>query len=433
MRSAAKIRDHSTRPRAGCGSPLRYLPVCRQPRRRNAVPARGAERLQRHPAAAAPEHSAIRRHRPQHQPHLALQGPLLRERPPLAAPPSQGVFPLQAGVLLQCRQSAKRLRRAQSRVQACKHPAQLQRDVEAHTRQLSAYTGPLMLEVIADPPRNIFQQHGGHFWGVLETRDCCRARCELANEIEHMAHWYEVAPLLEFALTHRLELLRLMVSDNLGSRDVVPFTMLRLNQDERCAAFITHWLRRVCAHGSDEQSIGELHEQSAEGDWLYGNADCYADVFETVRNADPDQVSIAMLIALCIIKLRIIAKYDADRRQMEMFQATFAGRQLDHDSTHITAQSVVGDHAQAQRVAEQERLVDLYFDIIHEHNPTLLPSIINPRPLKSCDAPPYCSPGKPSEAYYVLMGCNRLFVRVPGAEERLKRRFGSHPQYDCHM
>ncbi|KAI0563653.1 hypothetical protein FGB62_36g116 [Gracilaria domingensis] len=248
-----------------------------------------------------------------------------------------------------------------------------------------------------------------------------------------MAHWYEVAPLLEKVLKHRLELLRLIVSDNLGVRDVVPFTLLRLNQDARCAAFITHWVRRMCANGSDEVSIDALHEQSAEGDWLYGSADCYDDVLETVPDADPGDVSIAMLIALCIIKLRIIAKYEVDRRQMDAFEATSAARQLNDDSTQRITHSVMGAERQAERVAAQERLVERYLDIVHERNPTMLPSIINPGPLKSCDAPPYYTPGKPSEAYYVLRGCNRLFVRVPGAEERLKRRFGSQPQYDCEM
>ncbi|PXF39988.1 hypothetical protein BWQ96_10303 [Gracilariopsis chorda] len=207
-----------------------------------------------------------------------------------------------------------------------------------------------------------------------------------------MAHWYEVAPLLNKALTHRLELLRLILSDNLGLRDVVPFTLLRLNQDARCAAFITHWMRRLSTQDTEE-SIDALHEQSTECDWLYGSADCYADVFETVPDADHGYDCIALLIALCIIKLRIIAKHDDNRRQMESFQTTSDASQLDDDSARLIAQPVAGNETQAARVAEQERHVERYFDITHAQNPTLFPAIINPRPLKSCATPSYYSPG----------------------------------------
>lgn len=165
-----------------------------------------------------------------------------------------------------------------------------------------------IFEDASDPAQNenLFETTVGQFWGNVHTRDYCRARHALVMELVYLAHNYEVRPLLEKVLHHRLELLRLIYSDNLGVRDQVPFTFLSLNRDDEAYAFIEHWIWRIFSEVPSEE-IEDLHTKSFEGDWLYGTADKYEDVFETVNERHYSSVSLAHLAALCIIKLRLIA------------------------------------------------------------------------------------------------------------------------------
>lgn len=287
--------------------------------------------------------------------------------------------------------------------------------------------------IFADPTdpeqnENLFETTVGHFWGNLDARKYCRARHALAMELAYLAHEYEVRPLLEKVLNHRLELLRLSSGDNLGVRDEIPFTFLSLNRDDEAYAIIKHWTRRFFKEIPLEE-IDDLHTTSSQGDWLYGTADKYEDVFETLNETDLSFVSLAHLAALCIIKLRLIAAHQAKMVQFEQFAKTKMGLSVGDSLDHIRS-AVVGDDEFIARMEKQEEHVTKYFDLIKANNPTLLPSIINPAPLKSQPAPRYVHRGKPSEAWEVLMKCNRLFVRIPGVERRLQGMLGKKPSYD---
>lgn len=117
--------------------------------------------------------------------------------------------------------------------------------------------------------------------------------------------------------------------------------------------------------------------------------------------------------------------------QFEQFAKTKKGMSVGDSLDHIR-NAVVGDAGFRARMEKQEEHVTKYFDIIKANNPTLLPAIINPAPLKSQSQPPprYFQIGKPSEAREVLMNCNRLFMRIPGVEKKLEGMFGKKPSYD---
>ncbi|KAI0557540.1 hypothetical protein FGB62_291g015 [Gracilaria domingensis] len=226
-----------------------------------------------------------------------------------------------------------------------------------------------------------FQSRCGHFNETADTRAHLLVRAKLAHELEDLAKQYAVVPLLEKALSHRLEILRLNARDTMGIREAVPLTLLHLRRDTQCVAFIGHWLLR------DEGLLDPLHrhERSQYGDWLYGEADRFGDVFAST-GAQLDDADVSFLIPLCIVKLRL-----------------------------LTRPAVV-----AERMAEQEALLDKYMDAIQRKNPVLLKALANPDALVRACVQDGSAPHHQAhaEAYLMLFFCGELLVDVPGARAR---------------
>lgn len=288
--------------------------------------------------------------------------------------------------------------------------------------------------ILGGPKENMFETSVGHFWGLPDTRDYCRARNHLSNCIEHLAHWYEVKMVIEESLKHKISLLRLNMSDNMGLRSDVPFTLLKLNRDGHCMAFITHWMERY--ENEDDDEIEIIHSASTEGDWLYGDVEgediLYQDV-HFISGRGNFTFDLNFMMAVLIVKLRLIIKHEHDVKQLKIFERTIAGRLLGQKPLTIIGNALHGGTTQARKIDQQRRLVYTYMDEIDDKNPTILPSILNPGPLKSQPEPQYFSPGRPSEAYFTLKRCNRLFCRIPGAESVLQHRYGRTPFYDYNI
>lgn len=83
-------------------------------------------------------------------------------------------------------------------------------------------------------PPNVFEEHIGHFWGLLHTRPFMRARYALIEAILKV-RTYDAALA---ALDHLMDCLRLCRGDNMGLRDLVPAQMLRLDRNQECYDFV---------------------------------------------------------------------------------------------------------------------------------------------------------------------------------------------------
>lgn len=158
----------------------------------------------------------------------------------------------------------------------------------------------------------------------------------------------------------------------------------------------------------------------------------YEDVLESIPGLQVMDVDLDFLLALTIVKLRLIAAFLAAPRAVEALQTSVLGSRLGDASDHVT-QMLQGGPEEERRIERQREMVDMYLDAIDAKNPSMLPAIINPAPLKNQSPPSYFSCGEPTEAYFSLMRCNRLFVRIPGVELMLERRFGKNPEYNANM
>lgn len=86
-------------------------------------------------------------------------------------------------------------------------------------------------------PANAFATHVGRFFNIVSTRPYMLVRFELAKRLLLLGTVDAVTEGLE----HLRDLLRLSEDDDLGVRELVPGTMLRLDLDQECYDFIKWW------------------------------------------------------------------------------------------------------------------------------------------------------------------------------------------------
>ncbi len=149
-----------------------------------------------------------------------------------------------------------------------------------------------------EPPENLFEMSVGRFWGMIDTRDYCRARYKLANELCKIGSEENCKESYEAALSHYLELLRLSPTDNLGLRFKVPFVLLNLNRDQDSYDFVKWWLT------VDPNRVNIILSCSREGDWPYmTNQNMLEDLSKALKKRSTGPHFAA---ALALIKSRLI-------------------------------------------------------------------------------------------------------------------------------
>ncbi|KAI2616511.1 hypothetical protein GGR54DRAFT_227825 [Hypoxylon sp. NC1633] len=161
-------------------------------------------------------------------------------------------------------------------------------------------------------PANAFETHVGHFWGILNTRDYMRARSALAHHLLLLGTLDSVSESLE----HMRDMLRLCRSDNMGIRNVVPATMLRLDLDQECYDFIKWWA--TCDPDGDydwgDMTLPYLN--------IHG-----ADIFEDPGFLLGKFPELNFLVTLLILKLKLLV----DIRNLKITRKIFAQRHLPVD------------------------------------------------------------------------------------------------------
>ncbi|OTA98504.1 hypothetical protein M426DRAFT_32844, partial [Hypoxylon sp. CI-4A] len=170
-------------------------------------------------------------------------------------------------------------------------------------------------------PANAFETHVGHFWSLLHTRNYMRARDTLADDLVMLGTLDGVGEGLE----HFRDMMKLCRADNLGMRDVVPTTMLRLDLDQECYDFLKWW----ATSGTDSRYDWEdttLPHLNIRG----------ADVFEDTR-CFSRHLDIHSLVALLILKLKLLV----DIRHLKITRRIANQRHLPARVRNQIAQNVV--------------------------------------------------------------------------------------------
>ena len=223
-----------------------------------------------------------------------------------------------------------------------------------------------------------------------------------------------------------IEFLRLTTSDNQGVRSKTPFVLLGLNRHLDCYHFIKWW----AINGLNDEEI-ELWQ---EGHWPYSavSGAPTEDLFKVLDSLDPQYFDLAHLAALALIQFRAVAAFQVQQGQLKALQDC---RVIDEDIFENVQQMMLGDKSLQLILHEQDAHLQKYLGYIQARNPTLLPAIVNPGPMRQQSPPSYYSPGSAAEAYLVFNDCCRHFARVPYALKLIEDFFGRgpNPTYDCNM
>lgn len=274
-------------------------------------------------------------------------------------------------------------------------------------------------------PENVFKTRVGSFALGHQTRSYMVARRELTIHYFEAAFDVEIKSVWEKALFHSLELLRLDARDSVRMRLSVPFVLIYLNRDDDAFDFMRYLLQGGA--GQSEEDFVRRHVRSHEGEWIYPRErNCrFLDFFQQFVLPENCNVPTSFLVAVLIIKLRLIATYDSLSRAIEVTFDTTGGQRI-HVVQGVVADMLMGNSLRDLDIDSQKEQVERLFDLIDEVNPSILQSIHDPKPvLDLCFAS--CSlqkevPGHVAEAFEISRYCSRCFNRVPGAKRLLEKR-----------
>jgi hypothetical protein len=277
--------------------------------------------------------------------------------------------------------------------------------------------------------QNLFETHVTNFSQVQETQEYMTSRWGLMETYWQAACKSEIKEVWEKALFHSLAMLRLDMSDFMEMRYVTPFILLDLQRDDDAFAFVRYFISLDYLGDAATDDLRRRYMQCQEGDWVYPHEEnCrYRDIFQECSRMREDRMPTAFLVAVLVIKFRLVAAYDAARRSIDIAFETTGGQTI-QEVQHVVSDMLIDESV--VKIENQRQQVDGLINVIHRINPSMLPSVLNPHPLTRQRRPSLSTPGEPLEALHVLLFCMRTLLRVPGASEELEQRFGKMPSYN---
>jgi hypothetical protein len=216
------------------------------------------------------------------------------------------------------------------------------------------------------------------------------------------------------------ESLRLNAEDPNGLRYGFPIALLRINRDDDAYCFCKYWLTKT-----DEEDR-RRRASSKEGDWIYPREKDarYKDIFKECENAE-DKIELRSLVSLAIIKMRLVAVYEARKKVLDEMSA-----QLSADELETERRRIMGSAEHEHALSDQRRQLDKVLDLIHSRNQYLIPALLYPDPLMELSGPNAPRSGSPDEARAMLPYCHSVWSAIPGAADYLEGRLGtSEPDY----
>ena len=189
-------------------------------------------------------------------------------------------------------------------------------------------------------PPNLFEEHAGHFWGILETRGYMRARFALVEALMKVKTYAAV----EVAHGNIADMLRLCRGDNMGVRDLLPAMDLRLGRDQQCYDFCKWYA-----------TTGQ------QGDYDWGNMDNPfldvkgADVFESPEVFVHKFGDLSHTVAITLVKIRLLI----DVRTLEdssLIRTKVPQEILDSLREHLVS-SIIAENRSIMNATDQTPLI----------------------------------------------------------------------------
>ena len=133
----------------------------------------------------------------------------------------------------------------------------------------------------------------------------------------------------------------------------------------------------------------------------------------------------ALLVALALIKMRLVAVYESLLEEVDAFAATSTCRILGPDVLVEVRQFLVGRPEDELKLADRRRQLNVLLDVVQARNASMVPALLHPEPLLRVPTVSEPPPGTPSEARLVLNLAMGVWNDIPGSDRFLQSRFGT--------
>ncbi|KAF1984134.1 hypothetical protein K402DRAFT_150694 [Aulographum hederae CBS 113979] len=259
---------------------------------------------------------------------------------------------------------------------------------------------------------NPFENSIGHFWGILETRPYMRARYGLVEAMLEIKT-FEAA---ETAYDDMRDMLRLCRSDNMGIRDLMPTTLLRLGRDQDCYDFIK-WYATT----------------GNEGDYDWGNMSLgFLDVKDADAFEEPGflcesfMCSLAHISAVLLLKMKLLLDV-TDLQNSSLLVGAKMPQELVDNTQHFLQrtniirgnQTIIGSKDHTGLISKLEAQVHTVMKGVERQNKFYLPALLAAE-LHLGQKPEYFSRGNVEEMQISLNYTYDAWKETPGALEMLK-------------
>jgi len=238
----------------------------------------------------------------------------------------------------------------------------------------------------------------------------------------------------ETVLKHLLEVLRFDVSDGLNCREKIPFMFLILGREDDAYNFVKYWLKNTFT----PQNYRNLEE----GQWLHEpDQDKYEDLFTKVEGPEfgnkgkeevLDSTFLGFKLALLAIKIRNVIEMEEDNLKVLKFKKRLEDARPESTTARIRDSDLIVSCAQLflrgepkehdHRLQDQYGQIRKYLELINEANETILPALVNPKPLQESEDTPGISLGGVNEAKELLKYSWRYFHRLSTPAQGLTKQ-----------
>jgi hypothetical protein len=214
-----------------------------------------------------------------------------------------------------------------------------------------------------------FQGGWGELWGIPESRGYLRARVTLIEALLRT----NAARAVRLSLDHLLDMLRLCRTDPIGARDVVPTLYLRLGRDQDAYDFCKWWA--TTGHDSNY-------------DWGNLNASYIdtknADAFEQVDIFFGDRFYLSHVIAITLLKLRLLIDLNSLQRAREIAGPHVPRETLDAIQHYCTSSTITSNlkilerEDQSPHIIRLQKQVKELYAAVEKANSHFWPALIEP-------------------------------------------------------
>ena len=286
---------------------------------------------------------------------------------------------------------------------ACNSIKKSRQTLDREETKLRSHPGDFMT------PSNLFEEHAGHFWGILETRDYMRARFALVEALLKVKTYAAV----EAAHGNITDMLRLCRSDNMGVRDLLPALDLRLGRDQQCYDFCKWYATTGQESGYD---WGDLDNPFLD---VKG-----ADVFEPPQDFIHKFGDLSHTIAITLVKIRLLI--DVRTLQNSSLIGTKVPQEIldslrEHLVSSIIAEnrSIMDATDQTYLIQKLEGQVETLYTAVKKQNQHFWKALLNPGKHLTA-LPAAYSHGSREQMQLVLQYSYNAWAETPGAIDVIK-------------